>query len=270
MIVQSRTGAGTAQVIAMTDHLNLVDQFAEAFGNEQFQPQGPRELLRFAIAHHDQGWEEVDQRIPMDESTGLPCNLLQTPLDDMLASGPASADFNEAHHPWCGLLVSMHVFGLYKGRYGLSDKIVVEALPEAVRPRFDAMLEGEVARQERLKQSLADDPDLADSVQPEALFQSYKLLQFFDTLALYFCMAADELREESTFLNVPQDQHSDTSIKVTPLGAGEYRIAPFPFAGDEQEFALNSKSIPPQAPGTDIQKVLANPQQAPERLRLVR
>ncbi len=254
----------------MTDHLGLADQFAEAFGNDAFHSPGPPSLFRFAIAHHDEGWAEVDRRIPLDEETGLPCNLLQTPIDDMLASGPASAEFNEAHHPWCGLLVSMHVYGLYNGRYGLSDKIVVEALPEAVRPQFKAMLADEVARQDRLKATLSEDPELADSVAPDALFQCYKLLQFFDTLALYFCMDEASLREESTFLNVPSATSEDASVTVTPLENGDYRVQPFPFEGDAQTFSLGGKVVEPQPAGTDIQSVLARTPETAEHFRLVR
>ena len=269
MIVQRRTGDGPARGVAMTDHLGLADQFAEAFGNEMFEAPGPSSLFRFAVAHHDQGWSEVDQRIPLDDKTGLPCNLLQTPIDDMLASGPASAAFNEAYHPWCGLLVSMHVFGLYNGRYGLSDKIVVEALPEAVRPRFDDMLADEVARQERLKATLGKDPEFADSIEPEALFQCYRLLQFFDTLALYFCMDDADLREQSHFLNVPSGTSEDATVTVTPLDNGDYRVHPFPFAGEAQSFSLAGKVVSPQPAGTDIQRVLHRTPTTAEQFRLV-
>ena len=47
------------------------------------------------------------------------------------------------------------------------------------------MLDGEFARQKRLKAEIGKDPKLADRLDEE-LFQNYKQLQFIDTLALYF------------------------------------------------------------------------------------
>ncbi len=268
MIVQTAPEAQPSRVIPMTDHLSLVDQMAEAFGNEDFAGIDADSIFRFAIRYHDQGWEEADARMPLDPETGLPCNLLKTPLDDMIQTGPASVDFNEAHHPLCGLLISMHVYGLFNGRYGLSDKIVVEALPPTVRPRFEAMLQAELDRQARLKAQLAQDPELAEQAEDGPIFHHYKLLQFFDTLALYFCMAHAEVRTETTFQNVPRSLGDDVSVTVTPLEDGSYRVQPFPFTGHQIELDLPGHVLAPQPSGTDIQATLAATPKTAERIRL--
>jgi len=271
MIVQSTT-CDRHLVIPMKDHLRFVQQVAGAFGNESFESLGSNDsnaLIRFAIDHHDEGWESVDRSLPMDPQTGLPCNLLRTPLVDMVRSGPASVDFNEAHHPLCGLLISMHIYGLYNGRYGLSDKIVVEALPQTARPVVDAMLADEELRQVRLKAELARDPSMEEQVEATTLFHHYKLLQFFDTLALYFCMEHAEHREESTFKNVPRSVGDDVSITVTPQPDGSYQLEPFPFPGDALEVGLPGVSLRPQPIGTDIQALLRSTPKTEERIRFV-
>jgi len=268
MIVQS-TPKESHLVIPMKDHLCFVQQVAAAFGNDTFQSLGSNELIRFAIDHHDEGWIDVDDSLPMDPETGLPCNLLKTPLADMVRSGPASADFNENHHPLCGLLISMHVYGLYNGRYGLSDKIVVDALPPQARPVVQAMLEGEIKRQERLKEQLATDPLMKEQLKEETLFHHYKLLQFFDTLALYFCMEHPEHRQESTFFNVPCSVGNDVPVTITPQADGRYQLEPFPFPGDMLEVSLPGTQMQPQPIGTDIQALLRDTPKSEERVQLV-
>jgi len=253
----------------MKDHLSLVSQVASAFGNERFESLASNDLIRFAIDHHDAGWEAVDDDLPMDPETGLPCNLLRTPLAEMVQSGPDSVDFNEAHHPLCGLLVSMHVYGLYNGRYGLSDKIVVESLPEQARAVVNAMLNGEIERQARLKCQLENDPAMEEQVEEATLFHHYKLLQFFDTLALYFCMEHAAHRQQAQFHNVPRAVGDDVSITVTPQPDGSYQVEPFPFAGESVEVGLPGTPLHPQPPGTDIQAVLQSIPKTNERIRLV-
>jgi len=245
MIVQTALDDGPSKVVTMRDHLGLVAQLGRAFGNEEFASLNPRDLMDYAIAHHDAGWDEVDADLGIDPATGMPRNLLQTPLDRLAQTGPASAAFNEAHHPFCGLLISMHAYGLLNGRYGLSDKIVVDVLPADAQPMFREVCEAELRRQDRLKSTLAADPRTAEWVAEDTLFHNYKLLQFFDTLGLYFCMEHPESRYESRFLNVPVTVGTDVTVTVTPQGAGVYRVSPFPFATDPLVVNLDGVAVSP-------------------------
>ena len=56
-----------------------------------------------------------------DDATGLPYNLVETPAEHITVTSRRSPEFNERHHAYCGLLSSMHSWGLYNGRYGLSS-----------------------------------------------------------------------------------------------------------------------------------------------------
>jgi hypothetical protein len=69
----------------------------------------------------------------------------------------------------------------------------------------EAMLQGELERQERLKTRLRHGPDTAAWAETGFLFHNYELLQFFDTLALNFHMNHAESRTASTFKNVPRN-----------------------------------------------------------------
>ena len=97
------------------------------------------------------------------------------------------------------------------------------------------MLDSELARQERLKAKLGANPETAGWVEEQCLFRNYKLLQFFDTLALYFNMRHAGEHAEEVFVHVPKSDTVDVDVTLRPTGNGRYTLAPFPFAGDRLE-----------------------------------
>ena len=186
MIIQTAPAGTPRLAIMMYEHTALCGQFACAFGNDAFESLAPLELMVYIIAHHDAGWAEFDRDPVTDAKTGLPYNLIETPAEYITVTSRLSPDFNERQHPFCGLMSSMHSWGLYNGRYGLSDHVLIEKFPEQERPLAERMLNGELARQKRLKEVIGKDPKLAERLDEKKLFQNYKQLQFIDTLALYF------------------------------------------------------------------------------------
>ena len=85
------------------------------------------------------------------------------------------------------------------------------------------MLSGEIARQERIRETLAADPETAPWVEEAHIVQNYKQLQFFDTLALYFNLRHETDRGVETFTCVPRDAAADAEVTVTPKGGGSTR-----------------------------------------------
>jgi hypothetical protein len=243
MIIQTAPAATPHLAIMMHEHTALAGQFARAFGNERFEPAEPRELMVYVVSHHDAGWAEFDRDPATDAKTGLPYNLIETPAAHITVTSRKSPDFNERHHPFCGLMSSMHSWGLYNGRYGLSKLVLIEKFPPAERPLADHMLKGELERQERLKAKLAQDAETAGWIAEDRLFQNYKQLQFFDTLALYFNRIHPDARTEQEFEHVPLDARRDTSVRIRPRAAGVYELSPYPFAADNAEFAYGGRLI---------------------------
>ncbi|MCE2512003.1 MAG: DUF3891 family protein, partial [Acidimicrobiia bacterium] len=126
MIVQPPAGGAADAphfVIAMHQHTAFAGSLAAGFGNDAFAGLEPAEPMQYIVDHHDAGWADLDARAPQNPATGLPYNLTATPLAQIVATSAASPKFNEAHHPFSGIISSMHTYGLYCGRYGLSDKI---------------------------------------------------------------------------------------------------------------------------------------------------
>lgn len=245
MIVQSAADGGPHLVITMAEHTELAGRVARVFGNDKFEPVAPRDEMLFVVGHHDQGWAELDATIGLDPETRLPYSLTHTPFAEIIKTSARSPSFNEAHHPYCGLLSSMHSWGLYNGRYGMSDRVLLDFIAAEQRPEVDSMLDGEIARQERIKASLADDPETAVWIEEARLFQNYKQLQFFDTLALYFNRIHEGARKVAVFTHVPLSATEDVDVTVTPAGDGVYRAAPWPFAGDGLEATFGGHYMEP-------------------------
>lgn len=270
MIVQTAAPGQPNLVIFQTDHAATSGQIAAVFGNEQFAAPEPLEPMRFVATHHDAGWQPVDERLEMDVNTGLPHHLTQTPLPYLVQTSQGSPDFNEAHYPFSGLLSSMHTYGLFNGRYGLSDFVFIDNVAADQKTAVQIMLDGELARQERLKQQLAALPQMASYVQPDYLFHNYKLLQFFDTLALYFQMTHTAARGEAQFLNVPRAVGEDVTLTIRQLADGTYSVTPYPFREAELTLHYQGYQMTPQPPGTDLQAVIAEMEPVTEKVTLVR
>ncbi len=248
MIIQSvpeGQESGKRFVMKLAEHLELVDQFAENFGNDSFAQPEPREEFLFACRWHDKGWQDLDDNPPLNADTGLPFNLVETPLPVILLTSARSPMYNEAHHPYCGLIDSMHIWGLYNGRYGMSDKALINMIPDEHRLLADTMLDNEYQRQTRIKAELGADSNTAAWVEDGPLFANYKALQFFDTFALYFNCTHAAARGESVFENVPLKAESDTTITVRAIDEATYSLDPYPFRESGLEISFQGRYLSP-------------------------
>jgi hypothetical protein len=271
MIIQTAPAGTPRLAIMMYEHTALCGQFAHAFGNAQFEPLSPLELMIYVVSHHDAGWAEFDRNPPTDAKTGLPYNLIETPIDLISVTSRQSPDFNQRQHPFCGLMSSMHSWGLYNGRYGLSKLVLIDKIPQQDRPVADRMLAGELERQKRLKEQMAKDPQCSGWLEERKLFQNYKQLQFLDTLALYFNRIHPSERSRQTFENVPLSATTDTTVSIEPRGDGVYALSPYPFASNSAEFAYAGRHLAASANGANgsWEKVLKATPTEWESFRLV-
>ena len=271
MIVQTAPDGAAHFVIKQVDHAVTSGQFARAFGNEQFAELAPKSLMEYVVTHHDDGWKEVDEDPGLDAKTRLPNHLTQTPTLILAHTSATTPQRNEDHHPYCGIISSMHSWGLYNGRYGLSDKIYIDMISSDYRAKVDAMLQGELDRQQRLKDSLADNTEFTPLIAENVLFHNYKLLQFFDTLALYFQTQHSGAHNETEFKNVPMSVDNDATLTLTPLGEGKYKLSPYPFHVDSLEFGTVGRYISPYPDNVtpDLKQVMAETSTDEQRFTLV-
>jgi hypothetical protein len=121
--------------------------------------------------------------------------------------------------------------------------VLIDKIPPQDRPLAQRMLDAELARQGRLKEEVAKDPLTAPRLEQRKLFQNYKQLQFFDTLALYFNRVHPGGRTETKFEHVPRNVGEDVTVTISPRGEGVYALSPFPFAANAPEFAFAGRFI---------------------------
>jgi hypothetical protein len=243
MIIQTAPPGTPRLAITMYAHNALCLQFANAFGNDRFERLEPFDEMVYVISNHDAGWLEYDRSPGVDGATGLPYNLVDTPPGSIITTSKLSPDFNQRQHPYCGLISSMHSWGLYNGRYGLSKLVLLDKVAARDRPLAEKMLNGELARQARLKAELAKDPRGSTWLDERKIFQNYKALQFVDTLALYFNRMHPTERAEQTFEHVPLSKDQDADVTIRPLDPKTYALFPFPLISDRAEFAFCGRRI---------------------------
>ena len=245
MIIQTAPAGEPRLAVMMHEHTALSGQFARAFGNDRFEPVWPNDLMFYVVSHHDAGWAEFDRDPVTDETSALPYNLVETPAKYLTVTSRRSPDFNERHHPYCGLMSSMHSWGLYNGRYGLSKLVLIDKIPPGDRPLAERMLAGEIDRQSKLKTQIMEDAQTARWIEKDHLFQNYKQLQFFDTLALYFNRTHPSERPKQEFEHVPLNAREDANVTIRPRSTDVYEVSPFPFAANAAEFAFAGRLIEP-------------------------
>ncbi|HEY7244534.1 MAG TPA: DUF3891 family protein [Xanthobacteraceae bacterium] len=253
MMVQTAAESEAHFVLTMAEHLEFCGQLARAFGNAEFQPLDPYGETLYAVENHDRGWDAYDASPKFDPDTGLPYSLVRTPAEDSLKTITASPDFAERHHPYCGILVSMHTWGLHNQRYGVSQFVVRQrtttsiTVSQAHKAEAQARLAGELQRQERLTSLVAANSESRSWVEPSRLMQNYKQLQFFDTLGLYFHLRQEAERAEEVYIHVPKSAEADATVTLRPLGQGRYSLTPFPFAKDKFKVVCRGRYVRPFA-----------------------
>jgi Protein of unknown function (DUF3891) len=254
MISQTAPEGEPHFVLTMAEHTDMCGQMARAFGNDRFEAPSPFDEVVYIVENHDRGWDSYDSNPGLDPTTHVPYIMARTPTPDAVKTNRGSPDFNEAHHPYCGLLSSMHSWGLYNGRYGFSKFVprtqtsTSISVTDAHRPLIEAMLAYEEARQARLKAALAAIPATHDWIEERHLFQNYKQLEFFDTLSLYFHLRHAGERGTETYVHVPFNAETDTTVTLKKIDQRAYSLDPFPFAGDRLTIVCQGRYVMPFQP----------------------
>ena len=278
MMIQTAPEGEPRFICTMKEHNALCGQFVRAFGNDSFERPEPFDQMVYVVSHHDWGWADADDNPHFDAKNRMPCGLGTGRPPEAIDTNRKSPDFNESYHPYCGLLSSMHSWGLYNARYGFSEFKVRRGGSTSVPVDADiaeetnSMLAHEIERQERLRATLAADPETRGWIDEKHLTQNYKQLQFFDTLALYFNLRHESERGEEIYVHVPKSADEDAAITVRPLGDGVYSLDPFPFAGDRLEVVCHGRYLAPLPQGEepeDLAAILAGLPAAEQKYTLI-
>jgi hypothetical protein len=230
--------AGDAwQIVLQPHHADLCGQMARAWGANGFPP--PARLPSFALAatRHDDGWA-VWERRPRLNADGAPQSFFEVPVPVHLAFYRGAVEVVCDEDRYAGLLVSMHMSGLYRARYGVMPTPGMQLEGEA-RAQAEAFAEREEKRQAALVEELA--------VGEGERWTSYALLQVLDVVSLYFGLADVEAGTPGAVEGVPTAGAGRTRIAIEPLGPWRVRFDPFPFATEPAELALARRLVPKRA-----------------------
>ncbi|WP_436927379.1 DUF3891 family protein [Halosimplex amylolyticum] len=244
------------QFVTQPDHAALAGQFADHWGTRggrsgtvEFDRPDPFAPLALAAYAHDTGWRDYD-RHPRLGDDGDPIDFREMPPGPWIALYDDGVDAVVEADAYAGLLVSMHGAGLRKRRYGLSP-----GWPETPE-EFREFVAREERRQARLLDRLRSDDhrsavsdadrELLDSLHDSAgvpdgydgrLWADYRRLQAWDELSLAFCITEDPPGYDEIEGVPTTGPRDDATLSITPVGADEYRVDPYPF--DESPLAVS-------------------------------
>jgi hypothetical protein len=227
--------AGDAwQIVLQTDHADLSGQLAAAWGGPGFARPEPYASFVRAAARHDDGWAAWERR-PRLDADGTPQNFVVVPAAVHLAFYRAGVEVVCDEDPYAGLLVSMHLSGLYRGRYGVMPTAQPDR-PDDVQALVDAF----VAAEEQRQAALASELEVDEAWQ----WRNYALLQVVDVVSLFFGLADMEVGSAGGVEGAPSAEGEPTRIAIEPLGPWRVRFDPYPFVEDSAPLTLVRRLVP--------------------------
>jgi hypothetical protein len=261
MLVSGRDGR--LLLIEQNEHGRVAGEICIHWGNERFARPARGDSLRVAAAMHDDGWREADGEPLFNEDHGRPLHFLEIEMFEHVPLYRRGMERVSQLDPYAGLLVSMHWTGLYRGRWGLQSGGVFRSAGtgEAAQLQDQTVTEQELEWLERKRDLMLEEPRSDFEI---GLWHNYDLLQAFDLLSLYVCVAnlapVDGERAETltdvlgaieqqpgprVIGAVPQRPGgARDDLVLTPTGEDVVAVEPYPFDQDELELTLSARGIP--------------------------
>lgn len=225
---------------------------ADAWGGLEFARIPRWDQLATAAGCHDEGWRTEDEQ-PTINRRGFPIDFPEIDRARHVALFGRGIDHAETIGPEVGLLVSMHGAGLYRHRLGLDGPE-----PDEHHPAVVDFLAREDSRQERLREALGNDLELAGWT-----WDAYRLLQAFDSLSLYLVWRGLGSGAPGALLQTPRAL-GDPGVDIACESLGRFTAScePFPFEGDEVELPVSARAIPdrPYRDADDLRRALEDGQ----------
>lgn len=226
------------RIILQTDHAAFAGELCRRWGGLLFDKPEPLASLVRATERHDEGWLPWQAAPRIDPATGRPWSFTNIPNIYHTAGHAAGVQRVTEVDRYAGLLLSLHVAGLYTQRHGWMSHMPIPPIPEEYRPTAEAFL----AAQEQVQAALFAE------LQPEmeALWAHYRYLQAWDTLSLLICTGwiGEEPGLLGSFPTRPGG--ADVTLKCWALGGDRYTVSPWPFDRDEFTYEIPARWLPDQ------------------------
>jgi Protein of unknown function (DUF3891) len=229
------------QLVLQPDHAEVSGQIAAAWTRDLPLSPDIRAALDCAATRHDEGWA-VWERHPRLDEHGRPQIFYAVPLDSLLSSYRACVDVLAAENPAAGLLVSMHVSGLQRNRYGVMDASDTSPLSE-LRPAVREFVRAEEDRQTALVDELGFDE--------QERWRAYRQLQVYDVVSLYLGLSDLAAGERTAIPPPPEHLRSgepqdpeESSLEIEPLpDPWTVQCEPFPFGAEPTRLTMRRRVL---------------------------
>src|SRR5262245_59874875 len=216
-------------IVLQTEHGELAGKFARHWAP---RPE-PFEWLLTVARPHDDGWF-VWERGPGLDPEGRPANFLDVPVRLHLAFYRAAIVAVTEEDPYAVLILSMHGAGIYKRRYGLQSDLVMRFVDEASDAARAFIDDQEQSFPNRIAELGIDEAEA---------WRGYHLLQVWDRLSLYACLADLEAGKSETIPAVPLNG-SEVELELTAAGPGAVHVTPWPFDTPAFELTFERRALP--------------------------
>jgi len=216
-------------IVLQTEHGELAGKFAREWAP---RPE-PFDSLLTVARRHDDGWF-VWERGPGLDPEGRPANFLDVPVRLHLAFYRAAIVAVTEEDPYAGLILSMHGAGIYKRRYGLQSDLKMRFVDEAADDAKSFIDDQEQSFPVRIGELGIDEAEA---------WRGYHLLQVWDRLSLYACLADLDAGKDETIPAVPLNG-SEVELHLTSARPGVVQVAPWPFATPSLELAFERRAVP--------------------------
>lgn len=251
-------------LIGQNDHGILAGELVDHWGNDRFAVPTPLDGVRKGVAMHDEGWRGPDAEPLFNAEERRPEHFLEIEMKDHIPLYRTGVEEVLRQDGYAGLLVSMHWTGLYRGRWGMQTGILDFG---SGRTPIQQLQDDSVAAQEQhwieVKRELVNGTVRSDF---EAnLWHNYDLLQTFDLLSLFVCVAnhapapadAEPLPLAGTLKAIDQAPGPRVIQNVPTAIAGErvdlvlravepsvVTVDPWPFRPDTFKLSVEATTIP--------------------------
>jgi hypothetical protein len=233
--------------IGQSSHAWISGQLARSWGNHRFAGPEPWEDVCLAAEQHDIGMAEWDLEPDRDPATGLPYSFTEMPLELHIALWSAGPRKLLTQSRYAALLVSIHGSRLYRRR-DLAE------LSERDAERVRMYLAGEEAFQQKLLDSLGDDPATVAASEEALVTRNSQLIWIWDFISLALCLgwAPRPVRDAPTV-----DGPVDLELAATDH-PGRLSLEPWPFARERVSVRCQGRRLDgPHATDDALREALA-------------
>lgn len=227
-------------LVKQSDHDDHSGYIASHMVSPRYWQPTDKRLLTVAVAMHDTGSasDEDHPLIHMDGEVGKPVSFWTVSPDEHLKLHRIGVKEAQQVHPYCALLISMHVVGIHRDRLHIDPAPNRWHIPHVSTPALEEFIAEQTALQVQLRREA--EQCLGVTLTDERLMNDFKIFELIDIVSTQFsaCGLAD--RE---MVYVPDAEGNPMTVNLRRRGEWEFQMTPFPFAGSRFDCPVMARRV---------------------------